>query len=605
MTETQHTRLALKDIKPSPTQPRKHFDQRKLHELAVSIGPPEATKDEPAGRGVLVPVMVRPVNGHYELIAGERRVRASEIAGWGDVPAVIVKMSDVEVAETQLIENGQRDDITAIEEAAHYDLLIKKHKHTVDTLVARTGKSHAYIYARLGLLKLGPLAKKALAEGKLQTAIATDLVVTVGDPKLQEQFVRECLGQKLDYKEEAELAQIGIQHECIGPQDEKTGEVFGVDSSEDAQPLSYRAARELLRRKYSTKLALAKFDIHDATLTKAGACGPCPHRSGNQLDLLGIGAKQADDVCTKPSCFEEKTQAVWKIQAKEAEGRGLEIIEHDDAKSIFFDSGDLKPTSRYVDPNDDLPPDLARAGSKASWAKLLGKRLPEIPRVLVQDITGAPRELIVKSKAVDVLRELGKIDKPEKPKKSTSSSSSSGGSSSAADDHQKYLEQQEKKRQLTDATMKIFVISVAEATAEIPEKKELALWRFIAKASFPDPYDLRALAEARDVDAKELVDEIDKAKNVDAVRSLLIQALLCRLTDAWNKDDKALFQEGCKLFGVDYDKAEEKAKADAKEADKAEKAAAKEKEKKDDVKKDAKPAKAKKAAKKAKKGGKK
>lgn len=583
---TNYQELEIEAVHPSPFQPRKSFDLTKLNELAASIGPPEPKDGKPAGPGVLSPVVVRTNNKGHELVFGERRWRASKIAGRTTIPAIVVDMSDVEVMEAQLIENSQREDVNALEEAQHYHTLTKKHGHTIESLVAKTGKSRAHIYARIKLLELGAVAKKALADGKLQPAIATDLVVTIGDAKLQEQYVRECLGEDLKYNEVSALEELGIAHEAVSEED-IDGPTF-VDHQSDAKPLSYRAARELLRRKYATKLALAKFDPTDEKLTKAGACGPCPHRSGSQPELPGMApSKTADDVCTKPSCFEEKTQAVWKIQAKDAEARGLKIVEREDTKSVFFESGDIKPTSPYVDPDADLPPDLAKPGSKATWAKLLAKKLSEIPRALVQDVTGAPRELLVKSKAVEVLRELGKIDKPEKPKKSTSSSSSKSSSSSLSAADKEAQAARELERDQEEQALKATLMAIAKAAEDLPAKKDLAFLRLIAKWALQDTYDMELTAERREVQAPQLDKLVDAAKSVGEIRGLVAECMVEATHDTWLKDFKSLFDGACKLLDVDYDAILKDIKADAKERAKAEAkieaAAAKEAEKKKDL----------------------
>jgi ParB/RepB/Spo0J family partition protein len=606
---TNYQELEIDAVHPSPFQPRKSFDERKLQELAASIGPAEPRDGKPAGPGVLSPIVVRKNNKGHEIIFGERRWRASKLVGRTKIPSLVVEMSDAEVMEAQLIENSQREDVNALEEANHYDLLIKKHKHTIETIAAKTGKSRSHVYARIGLLKLGPIAKKALADGRLAAAIATDLVVTIEDAKLQEQYVRECLGENLNYRETSALEDLGIAHEAVSDVDE-TGEPGYVDHNADAKPLSYRAARELLRRKYSTKLSLAKFDPTDATLTKAGACGPCPHRSGSQPELPGMApSKTADDVCTKPSCFEEKTQAVWKIQTKGAEARGLKVVEREDAKNVFFDSGEIKPTSPYVDPEDSPPPNIAKPGPTASWGKLLGKKLAEIPRVLVQDVTGAPRELLDRKKAVEVLREAGKLDEPEKPKKSTSSSSSSSPSVNS-EQYRKEQEKRERENEQKEQALKAVLVVASAAGEELSDKKELAFWRLVGRWAVQDRHwDLDVVADRHELaQSKHLLDLIDKAKGVGAIRGLLAECIVATTHDhPYSKDDKETFDDACKLLGVDYDKTLEAVKAADKEKAKLEAAAAKAEEKKD-AKAD-KPAKAAKAAKTKspakKKGGKK
>src|SRR6476619_1398759 len=108
--------IAIELVKPSATNPRKYFDEGKLAELAASI----------KAKGVIVPLVTRAVNGHYEIVAGERRWRASKIAGLATVPVVVRELTDVQVLEIQLIENLQREDVHPLEEADGFARLLKQ-----------------------------------------------------------------------------------------------------------------------------------------------------------------------------------------------------------------------------------------------------------------------------------------------------------------------------------------------------------------------------------------------------------------------------------------------------------------------------------------------
>lgn len=136
--------LELELIIPQNDQPRKNFDEESLQELAKSI----------REHGVLQPVLVRPIGEFYEIIAGERRWRAAEIAGLQLIPALVKEMEDVEAAEVSLVENIQRDDLSAIEEAKAYKNMVEQYNYTQEFIAERVGKSRAYVTNTMRLLSL-------------------------------------------------------------------------------------------------------------------------------------------------------------------------------------------------------------------------------------------------------------------------------------------------------------------------------------------------------------------------------------------------------------------------------------------------------------------
>jgi ParB family chromosome partitioning protein len=153
-------------IRPNPYQPRKTFDDKGLEELAASI----------SENGVFQPVLVRESIGGYELIAGERRLRASRLAGKKTIPAIVVDFDDQQVMEVSLLENIQRKDLTPIEEANAYDQLIRKFGYTQEQLAKRLGKSRTNVTNLLRLLNLPDRIRKMVDEGKLSYGQARTLL---------------------------------------------------------------------------------------------------------------------------------------------------------------------------------------------------------------------------------------------------------------------------------------------------------------------------------------------------------------------------------------------------------------------------------------------
>lgn len=158
--------LALEDIRPNPYQPRKTFDEAALAELAASI----------KKSGVFQPIIVRKSINGYELIAGERRFRASKLAGKTTIPAITRQFDEEAMMEIAVLENLQREDLTPLEEAQAYDTLLKKLNLTQAEVSERLGKSRPYIANYLRLLGLPADVKQLLQEGQLSMGQARTLL---------------------------------------------------------------------------------------------------------------------------------------------------------------------------------------------------------------------------------------------------------------------------------------------------------------------------------------------------------------------------------------------------------------------------------------------
>lgn len=155
-TMTELLQISIKDLKPSQLNPRKHFNEGKLLELAASI----------KEKGVLQPIVVRPSNGKYEIVCGERRWRAASAAGVEKIPAVVRELDDQETLELQMIENLQRDDMHPMEEAEGYFALSRRPGYDAAKIAEKIGRSEKYVYDRLKLLSLIKPAQKLFWEDK-------------------------------------------------------------------------------------------------------------------------------------------------------------------------------------------------------------------------------------------------------------------------------------------------------------------------------------------------------------------------------------------------------------------------------------------------------
>ncbi len=165
----------IKNIHPNANQPRKDFSQDGLNRLADSI----------REYGVVQPIVLRPLDDNkYEIVAGERRYRASMLAGLETIPAIVKEFSESEYAEIALIENLQRENLNAIEEAIAYQYMIDEHQLTQDKLAKVVGKSRTYITNILRLLKLDSQVQRMVRTGQLSTAHGRTLL-SVSDSKMR------------------------------------------------------------------------------------------------------------------------------------------------------------------------------------------------------------------------------------------------------------------------------------------------------------------------------------------------------------------------------------------------------------------------------------
>lgn len=159
-------KINIQKLKPRTNQPRKHFDQEALNDLAASI----------KEYGLLNPIVVSKVDNNYEIIAGERRYRASKIAGLKEIDAIVRDYSNKEIEILSLIENVQREDLKTLEEARAYKKLSENHNMTQEQIAKTMGKSRSYIANTLRLLNLTDVEKKALDDGKISPSQARTLL---------------------------------------------------------------------------------------------------------------------------------------------------------------------------------------------------------------------------------------------------------------------------------------------------------------------------------------------------------------------------------------------------------------------------------------------
>lgn len=201
-----YVELALETIRPRPRNPRKSCDQKKLQELADSI----------KQKGVIEPIIVRIVKGKagYEIVAGDRRFKASKLAGLTGIPAIIRELTDDEAYDFMLVENLQREDLTEREEAESFKAYLGRHgEDGIPNLAEKTGISPAYIRSRVRVLELPANVLKAWDSGKLVYGHLQQLLRIAGDPQALKEITNRLM-RSANYGD-AELATVHQLHGWI------------------------------------------------------------------------------------------------------------------------------------------------------------------------------------------------------------------------------------------------------------------------------------------------------------------------------------------------------------------------------------------------------
>ena len=186
LTESERIQnLLTKDIEPNPDQPRKHFDQEALNELAESI----------REHGVLQPIIVSPKGKGYEIIAGERRWRASQIAGIKTIPSVVREKAVLQRLEIALIENVQRVDLSPLEQALSIEHLHEQFNLSYQAIAHKLGKAAPTVNNIVRLLQLPDAARQALQDGHITEGHARAILALKGQPDLQHRLLELIQGQ--------------------------------------------------------------------------------------------------------------------------------------------------------------------------------------------------------------------------------------------------------------------------------------------------------------------------------------------------------------------------------------------------------------------------
>lgn len=367
--------VPLRCIAPNPLNPRRTFDEATLEQLAVSI----------RAKGVLQPVLLRPhpqagarANASFQLVAGERRVRAAALAGLAVIPAIVRRLNDQQCLEVMVVENEQRADVGPMEKADGYAKLLELGA-TVEDLATRVGRSVSTIRTLLKLRGLPESARAAVDAGQLLPAIA-GLIARVPGEAARAKLTRAVLDGNRIY-------------------DHKLRKNVPV-------PLTFRDVRELIGTSYSVELGKAPFDRKSLDLVPAaGSCTDCPKRVGNlqKDDPEGYAGVRAD-VCTDPPCFASKRNAWRQRLIAEAKGKGHQFLGKQKSACLFGWSETLGYHAPYVDLAATASSAHGRAANARTYGQLLEEHLDDKEIAIAFDRSGDVHRLVDKARAAELLK---------------------------------------------------------------------------------------------------------------------------------------------------------------------------------------------------------
>lgn len=449
--------------------------------------------------GILQPLRVQQrEDGKFRLIFGECRLKAAKLAKLTAVPAIVVTATDEQILEEQLVENAQRKDIHPMEEAEGYGELRTKHSKTIEELALRAGKSKGHVLMRLKLLDLAPAVRAAFYDDKLSIRAAYALA--------------RIPGQEL---------QLLAFEELKKPR-------YGAGWT-DAE------VERFIRERFMLALDKAPFDRKDGALVpEAGACGPCPKRTGNARDLFGDVKEK--EVCTDPSCFEAKTRATWTQKCEEALARGWEVLDEEESRKLFPYGGNLEHNAPFI----ELDARNYQDPKQRTWRQLLSKTNVQV--ILAKDSFNKTHHLVKKDEAKTAAAERGftfaaKVERGD-------------------DQYRAHMKQQREKTAERASIARAAIAKVVEASTK--KAADAAFWRLIlsglANGSWHDVIQSTVKRRGWDEKGKRpeelLLTRIEKLP-ADELRGLAVELIVGRGA-FWSHatDFGENLKTACALYGI-------------------------------------------------------
>ena len=310
--QAEYRNLPLDALIESPNNPRKSFDEASLKELAESI----------KTQGILAPLVVRPVDHHFEIVAGARRYRAAQRAGLETAPVRIVELTDAQALETSIVENLQRRDVHPLDEAQGFAALMRLEEpnYTVEQIGSKCGKSPVYVAARLRLIELAAPVAEAFANDEIGVGHA--LLLAKLQPAQQEEALAACYQEQYANGSKAKRILLPVRH-----------------------------LQQWIEHNILLELAAAPFSKEDAALVpEAGSCVDCPKRTGHNVLLFeGIAAKH--DSCSDPKCWALKADA----HVRQTLAAKPKLVQISTAYGSANGDSPVVPRNKYVEIRTEKP----------------------------------------------------------------------------------------------------------------------------------------------------------------------------------------------------------------------------------------------------------
>jgi ParB family chromosome partitioning protein len=306
--QSEYRNLQLASLAESPNNPRRTFDEAALNELAESI----------KTQGILAPLVVRPVNNHFEIVAGARRYRAAQLAGLETAPVRIVELTDAQAIETSIVENLQRRDVHPLDEASGFVALLHL-EYSIEQIAAKVGKTPAFVAARTRLVELVLTVSEAFAKDEIGTGHA--LLLAKLQPEQQEEALTACYQEQYTNGSKAKRLLLPVRH-----------------------------LQQWIEHNILLELALAPFSKDDPSLVpEAGCCLDCSKRTGhNTLLFEGLGHV---DQCSDPKCYAAKLEA----HVRQTIAAKPELVQISTAYGQPKNGTAAVPRNKYVEIRQDKP----------------------------------------------------------------------------------------------------------------------------------------------------------------------------------------------------------------------------------------------------------
>lgn len=592
-------RMRHEELVNSPTNPRKRFAEGPLRELAENLVSlvRRALLNGTLELGVQQPLFVRMHSvavppGKVEIIAGERRWRATELAmelvqNDADAPQVIERLmmlpvlvkdwSDNEVIEFQLIENLRREDLTPMEEADGYREM-QKRGHSPEQIAEKVGTKVLNVYRALKWSRLPPLARGPFERGEIGKELANMISRLPGELQRRK-------------------ATLVLLH-GVSDWDAKRLDEAGVKKMEDAcddvvEPMSVREARQVIADDFLSSLDDVTFALDDAELMPVqldaegermcgGQCLGCPFRvADNPLfaDMIseGAGGARTGNMCTLPSCKAEKTKLQWGRDAAEAASKGMEVMEPEEAAKIFNPSYNGGPPSlvhgaKFVDL--EAKPDLSLLGhanvSKVQpWQALLKDSPTPVKIIIAQDSSGRTRKLVNRESAVMAVNEKYAAKGKETPL---------AAAAEKRVNEDKYKEEQRKQAEEKKRDQRAYGLALAGLVTDAGVGG-VDGWRMLARFTLNQAGmdGLRCLASGLGIKPPEakkgetlnqghyaaaICNAYVDVATVGTLQRLVLAAVVAQ--QAWRLLGSDMLKEACEEFGVNITEAKAKARDEIK-----------------------------------------